>query len=270
MEIELEDYFDNYQKLSALDLFVKNQDRFFLKEEINNKDSLIITTFMVSNKIKKAIVPRKEVEQLYFMLGRKKDSFRKVLFNLSKERILEYNDSVIMLLVKGINFINKIFGKINKTKVMIIIQGSNFSAIKEFEKFLEEEIKGEEIKIIDSHISPNTLHPLISVSNKHIQEIKILTSEIYEKQKLIDYLQKFEKESNVKIQIKINQKIHDRIILSKKSCWSIGTSIKDLGNKDSLIKEIKEVKEYMEELFDERWDESKTRIYPILTTTAPV
>ena len=262
MEIKLEDYFDNYQQLNVSDLFIQNQDRYFLKEETSNKEALIISTFMISNRIKKAIVPRKEVEQLYFLLGRKKDSFRKNLFTLCKEGVLEYTESSIMLLVRGLNFINKIIGKISKSKVLIIKSGSNFSALSEFEKFLEEEIKGEVLKIIDSHIDPNTLHPLISISNKHIQEIKILTSEVYEKEKLIDYLKKFEKESGVKIQIKINQRIHDRIILSKNSCWSVGTSIKDLGNKDSLIKEIKEVKEYMEELFDERWKESKAKIYP--------
>jgi len=64
------------------------------------------------------------------------------------------------------------------------------------------------------------------------------------------------RELNITIEVKVNQKIHDRFIISGKQCWSIGSSIKDLGNKDTTIREISEVVTSMKALFFERWTET--------------
>jgi len=123
-------------------------------------------------------------------------------------------------------------------------------------------VRGDYLKIVDPHISSETIFPFTGIIKKNVKEIKILTSKIYDEEKLIGYLKKLEKESKVKINIKINQRGHDRLLISKNSCWSIGTSIKDLGNKDSIIKEIIEIKDSLEGLFDDRWRESKSIVYP--------
>lgn len=60
---------------------------------------------------------------------------------------------------------------------------------------------------------------------------------------------------NISIEIKINQKLHDRYLICGEKCWHFGTSIKDLGNKDTIIKEISEVYQSMKELFEVRWEE---------------
>jgi len=137
MEIKLEEYFDHQQLSQVGDLFIRNQDRVFLSEKVKNTEALLISVFMISNKVKKAAIPRKEAEKLYFLLGRERKDFRKILFELSKKKILEYGDLHIMLLPKGLNLISKVLGKIQKTNVLIVKSGENFSAVGEFEKFLE-------------------------------------------------------------------------------------------------------------------------------------
>jgi hypothetical protein len=58
-------------------------------------------------------------------------------------------------------------------------------------------------------------------------------------------------------EIKINKKIHDRFIICGDMCWSIGSSIKDLGNKDTIVREINEVAFSLRHLFLQRWDEGE-------------
>jgi hypothetical protein len=58
--------------------------------------------------------------------------------------------------------------------------------------------------------------------------------------------------------VKTNKKIHDRYLISGDRCWSFGTSIKDLGNKDSIIREISEIVYTLRGVFDERWNEAQT------------
>ncbi len=59
---------------------------------------------------------------------------------------------------------------------------------------------------------------------------------------------RFKEETNINVEVKLNRKIHDRYLISGGRCWSIGTSIKDLGNKDTVIKEISEVTDSLKQL----------------------
>ena len=262
IDFDLKDYFEENQLMQIEGIFIKNQDRVFIDENIDNIKTVILSIFMVSNKNKKSKVSRKDCYKLYTFLGKKPDRFRKILFELKKKDILDYDENNMSLRPKGLKILSEMLGGIQKSKVRLIKSGQNFSAIKEFELFLNEEIKGPYLKLIDFYISPETIHPLAVLFNKSFHKIEILTANISEKDKLRDYLKKFEKESKIKIKIKINQKIHDRILITKNSCWNIGSSIKDLGNKDATIKELKEVKDSLEELFEERWKESKSIFYP--------
>ena len=67
----------------------------------------------------------------------------------------------------------------------------------------------------------------------------------------------FEREYGIKVEIRINKKIHDRFIIAGNKCWHIGTSIKDLGNKDTIIKDLSEVCDSLRYLFEERWNEDE-------------
>jgi len=66
-----------------------------------------------------------------------------------------------------------------------------------------------------------------------------------------------EREMRIIVEIKVNRRIHDRYLISGKKCWHFGASIKDLGNKDTTIKEISEVVTSMKEIFKERWQEAQ-------------
>lgn len=96
---------------------------------------------------------------------------------------------------------------------------------------------------------------MVNVKGK-IKGLKLLTTNIYDSDKFEDYKKKLSKELGIPIEIKKNQKIHDRFLILGDKCWSIGSSIKDLGNKDATVREISEVASSMKELFTERWNES--------------
>ncbi len=100
------------------------------------------------------------------------------------------------------------------------------------------------------------LTPTSWILNGRVQSLKILTANIFESDKLKDYQRSFKKETEINVEIKINKKIHERFLICGKKCWSIGSSIKDLGNKDAIIKEVTEVLESLRELFVERFNGS--------------
>jgi hypothetical protein len=50
-----------------------------------------------------------------------------------------------------------------------------------------------------------------------------------------------ENETGISVEVKVSGKIHDRYLISGDKCWSFGASLKDLGNKDTVIREISEV-----------------------------
>jgi hypothetical protein len=89
-----------------------------------------------------------------------------------------------------------------------------------------------------------------------LKSLRILTFQIQDHEKFREYRNKMQKEYGVMIKVKVSNKIHDRYMITGDKCWSFGASIKDLGNKDTMIREISEVVESMKGIFSERWDES--------------
>jgi len=114
---------------------------------------------------------------------------------------------------------------------------------------------GDEILLCDSHVSHSTLFPFAILKGK-IKSIKILTSNVYDSAKMKNYKKKMKKDMRISVEVRNNKKIHDRFLICGDKCWSIGSSIKDLGNKDTTIREITEVTGSMRDLFSERWDEA--------------
>ena len=108
--------------------------------------------------------------------------------------------------------------------------------------------------LCDSHISHVTLFPFADVQKK-INSLKILAFKIHDDAQLKIYVEKFKKEHNISVEIKTSDKVHDRYLLAGENCWSIGASIKDLGNKDTMIREVNDMKHSLTELFKERWNE---------------
>jgi hypothetical protein len=142
-----------------------------------------------------------------------------------------------------------------KGSLYIIRAGENLTAIKKFEEFLSSKISGGDILLCDSYISYETLLPFTVLKGTAIKSIRILTNRIVrDSDKFLAYKKKMEKEMRVPVEIRTNSKVHDRYLISGKECWSVGTSINELGNKDTVLQVNRDSKS-MNSLFQERWKE---------------
>lgn len=247
------------KELSSISgLFHEYRGRLLVDDSLSNIDVFLLSYHFVAEHIKTSEVNQKLVKDFFIAMGREVDAFRKVMYECVKIRgYLDKKNDVLTIRVKGVKRLEEILGKQYKAGVILIKSGEQFSAIKRFEEFIREESKNEEILICDSYVSSNTLLPLIVLKDR-IKSIKILTSNITEdRDKFKEYIKKFREEANINIEVRLNRKIHDRYLISGDKCWSIGSSIKDLGNKDTIIKEISEVTDSLKQLFMERWNESE-------------
>jgi len=115
------------------------------------------------------------------------------------------------------------------------------------------------VKIIDPYVDEETLDMLENIQKG--VPILLLTSFTGGKDKekrFIKSCQKFKVEApGFRIRKCNPNLIHDRFILTKNKGWSVGTSLKDIGEKLSLIKEISsDTKAEMEKIYDVIWNNS--------------
>lgn len=232
----------------------KYNNQLLADDSLSDMDVLLLSIYLVEYLNKKSGVKYSTCKEFFTSLGRNEKAFAVYVQRAKKNNLIKDRDKNLFFLIKGLKIIRDILGQVEKAPVQLIKSGENFTAIKLFEEFLSNELKGEEILLCDSHISPSTLFPF-SVLKGRLKSMKILTSNVFDSDKFKDYQKKMKKEMDISIEIKINKKIHDRYLICKNKCWHIGTSIKDLGNKDSIIKEISEVLDSMKNLFNERWIE---------------
>ncbi len=237
-------------------LLHKYNDKLLADESLSDVEVLLLSLYLIEQKNNKAGATYNEVKEFFLSLGRKENNFNVAIHRAKRQNLVEEKEEVFYFLIKGLKQIWKVIGQTQKTTVYIVKAGENFTAIKLFEEFLQNEIKGNELLLFDSHISPSTLYPL-SVLKGKLEHIKILTSNVYDAEKFREYKKKFEKETAIKVDIKKTVKIHDRWLICGEMCWSIGSSIKDFGNKDTMIKELDGVANSLKELFQERWNESE-------------
>jgi len=231
-------------------------DKYLVDDSLSDLDVLLLCMYLIEFRNKKAGSNYEELKNLFVYLGRKENYFRVILHLAKKQNLIISNkqEKNIYFLVKGLKRIEKVIGQAGKLPVHIIKSGQKFSAIKLFEEFLLSEINNTEILLCDPHISASTLHPFSILKGK-VKNIKILTANIYDSIKFNDYKKKFEKEINVVVEVKQNKKLHDRFMITGDNCWSIGSSLKDLGNKDTMIIELKDVSKSLREFFLQRWAE---------------
>src|SRR3989344_1832125 len=223
----------NLEKFSEISgLFHPYNHSYLADDSLTDVDVLLLSIFVIEKISEKNGAKYEEAKELFISLGRKEDSFRKILHKIKKDSLIKEDKRLLYFLIKGLKKLQKIIGQTGKEPVYIIKSGQNFTAIKLFEDFLVSEMKSDEILLCDSYISPSTLHPFSTLKGK------------------------FKKELNVNIEVRKTTKIHDRYIINGESAWSIGSSIKDLGNKDTLIKDLVEVHASLKDLFMERWNES--------------
>lgn len=233
-------------------------DRFLADDSLTDLHVLLLCIYLLEENTGKSGATHDRVKEAFVSLGRKeRPNFGVTIHNAKKRSLIEEKNNTLYLLIKGLKEIRNVLGQIGKAPVHLIKAGGNFTAIKLFEEFLAAEIEGKEIFLCDSHISHVTLYPLAVLKGK-TNTIKILTSNIHDSEKFKEYRKKFERETGITVEVKVNNRIHDRYLISDAECWVFGGSIKDLGNKDSLIRQMSEVSVSLKQLFDERWSEVST------------
>ncbi len=236
-------------------LFRRHHNIILADDSLTDIDVILGCLYLIENANKEAGVEYDQCKKLFISLGRKEDNFKANVYLSKKKSLLRVDGTKLLFLIGGLKRIEKLFGQTGKVHVYIVKSGENFSAIKLFEEFLKNEVRDSGVLLCDSHISHSTLFPFTILKGK-IKDLKILSANVYDSVKFKDYMKKMQREIGIPIEVKINNKIHDRYIISGDKCWSIGSSIKDFGNKDTIIREINEVTNSMRELFKERWSEA--------------
>lgn len=236
-------------------LFKRHYDQVFLNDSIPKTEVILVCMYMIETKNKESSVDYSLCKEYFSALGYEPDSFRKAVYDAKQSAYIQGDDKKLSFKLKGLKKIEQITGQIGKTPVFIIKAGENFTAIKRFEEFLLKYMSGDKILLCDSHISDATLFPFTIVKDK-VRTLQVLTANIHNSLKFKKYVNIMQKEFGIKIEVKENKKIHDRFIIFENSCWIIGTSIKDLGNKDSFIQEITGIMHSVNDLFNLRWHEA--------------
>lgn len=240
--------------LSKGNLLHKYNNSLLADDSLTDVEVLLLSLHLFEKKNKR-LGTYDEVKELFLSLGRKENNFKVAVHRAKKQGYLKEEGNIFSFLTKGLKRIGEMVEVSKSPGFYIVKSGEHFTATKQFEIFLQSEIKNGEILLVDPYISPDTLHPF-SVLKESLKSLRILTSNIYEEEKFKEYKKKFEKEI-AKIEIKKNPKIHDRWLICGGKCWSIGGSIKDLGNKDTIIKELEGVTNDLRELFDLRWNDGQ-------------
>jgi len=229
-------------------------DSYIADESLSDIELLLTCIHILESNNKSTGISQIECRELFTSLGRKENNFGVAIHRAKKDSLISEQNKLLFFLSRGLKKLRQLIGKIEKSPVYIIKAGQNFSAVKTFEEFLSNYLNEDEILLCDTHISPETLFPFNNL--RKLKSFKILTTEVHDSEKFNSYCSKMKKEMKITIEIKKSNKIHERFILIGDTCWSIGHSIKDLGNKDTVIKDISEVVSSMRELFEERWKES--------------
>lgn len=238
-------------------LFHRYHDRVLADDSLSDLGVILVSLYLIEGKKEKTGVPYAECKQLFMGLGRKEVNYKANIHNAKKRSLIEQNESLLYLTISGLKNVRTLLGQIEKAPVHLIRSGQNFTAIKLLEEFLTQEIRSEHLLLCDPYVSSTTLFPF-SVLKGKVTDIMILTTNVHDSDKFKEYKAKMEKEMGITIEVKVSTKIHDRYLVSGARCWSFGASIKDLGNKDTTIREISEVTSSVGDMFRERWKEASS------------
>lgn len=177
------------------------------------------------------------------------------LRNVYNDSMMTYRKIPTISGNKGYEALQKVLGKMSGQKTRLILAGTKFSSRMGFQEFLEDSFNEGNIDLVDSYIDSRTLHFFEQLGGRKVEKFRILTSHINEN-RFLDNLAEFKKEVNIDIEVRTNQDIHDRFLILGNEAWLLGSSLKDLGNKDTAISNINSVIASLKDLFEMRWKES--------------
>jgi hypothetical protein len=235
--------------------FHEYMNQIYADESLSDVDVLLLSIYLTDREQGKVGARYDKCKEKFRRFGRQ--FFRQTVYQAQKRGLIRKENNNLYLLVKGVKRLNELLGQKHMAPVYVIKAGEIFSGVKFFEEFLAKELNGDEILICDPYISSHTLYPFTILKGK-IKKIKILTTHILDFEKFWEYKSRFEQEMQVAIEIKRNIHIHDRYLICGNRAWTIGTSVKDLGRKDTLIREVSEIATSLTDLFNVRWNEGET------------
>lgn len=231
-------------------------DRFFIDDSLVDRDVLLLCVYVSDHKAGVTGADYDSLRQIFVTLGKKIRNFPATLSVLGRDGFVDYDrkSKKIFFTSKGLKRVKEILGEYQDITVYVLKAGQKFSSAKLFEQFLSDQITAPTVLLCDAFIAAQTLFPFSALSGS-LKELRILTQNIFDHDKYYEYKKRLKKESGITVLEKTNDKIHDRYLVSGKGAWIIGTSIKDLGNKDSIIKEVKELHDTLSSGFETRWKE---------------
>ena len=145
---------------------------------------------------------------------------------------------------------------LNKPKEVVIDPGTPFSGYVELRKILTNAKRY--VKIIDPYVDSVTLEKLIDApSSIPLMILTEKTGGSKKERRLLKASIDFKVEKPL-LEMRKSSDLHDRFIVTKTECWSIGCSINAIGNKMSLISKLTDgTKKKVESTFDLKWREGK-------------
>jgi hypothetical protein len=256
---------DSYFPLEEVEAWKKYviefHDKLLLDNELTDSKAILVCIYMSAYKSKSAEVGYPEVKNRFLGFGREFNNFKVNLYNLKKQDQVcekEVGESKFLLLTtKGLKTVKELVGEVEGTKTYLIEAGRQYSGKKLLQQILSNNI-GSFMNICDPYIGSRTLD-FLTIINKTCK-VRILTQTIENKNNFERELRDFKKEYpaiDVEVRIFSANALHDRFIITDGSQWSVGSSLKDLGNKDTIVSKLgDEVKDALLETFEKRWQES--------------
>ena len=240
-------------------LFRPYQDTYLVIDKLTDKDTILLSILIIDNWVaKRGAGDLDALKKLFSYLGRIPANFWANRTLVKNQGLVDEEDGRFFVTMKGLQTLERAAGVIENTSIYIIEGGKNFTAIELFKDIIAKLPKADKLMLMDEYLSYQTLIPFIAVKGR-FAVFNIITSNIYEDKKDLEaYIEKFKKETNIEVNIKISHKSHDRILIAGDKCFAIGSSIKDLGNKDTLITDISVIADSIKDLFEDRWAEADT------------
>ena len=259
---KLDNYFPVEEKEAWKKVITEFHDKLLLDNELTDSKAILICIYMSSFRNKTAEVSYAEVKNRFLEFGREINNFKVNYFNLKKqdqvcEKIVGDN-KFLSLTTKGLKTVKDLIGESIGVKTWLIEAGRVYSGKKLLQEILYNNI-GSYVKLCDPYVSARTLDFLSNIDKKC--KVSILTQTIENKGNFERELKDFIKEFPlIEIEVKIysTSALHDRYLITDDSVWSIGSSLKDLGKKDTIVSKLgDEIKFALQETFEKRWQESQ-------------
>lgn len=258
---KLDSYFPPEERESWKKYVQEFHDKLLLDNELSDSKAILICIYMSCYKNKSADVSYAEVKTRFLEFDREFSNFKVNFYNLKKQDQVSEKEvgetKFLSLTTKGLKTVKELVGEVEGVKSILIEAGKMYSGKKLLQQILSNNI-GSFMNICDPYIGARTLDFLSIIKKKC--KVNILTQKIENKNSFERELKDFKKEFpliEVEVRVYSSSALHDRYIITDDSVWSVGASLKDLGNKDTIISKLgDEVKFALQETFEKRYQEA--------------